>query len=131
MSGEKTVVNLHPDASAPEETVKYSTATLHPVEKIEREAFSAERMTRRKMKAAIYGAALPMRMMMHEHMLSQCHRLAGLPSSFAGLASYTGRDETIDFDDFLNVPHESPYAPREEPREVHEKILHIKSASTL
>lgn len=131
MASKEKTVSLHPDVNAPEETVKYSTATLHPVEKIEREAFEGEMLTRRKLKAAVYGAALPMRMMMHEHMLSQCHRLAGLPSSFAGLGSYTGRDETIDFEDFLNVPHESPDAPREEARETHEKIIHVKSASTL
>lgn len=126
-----TSAPINPDAAAPEEALKYSSAALHPVQKIEQEAMKNQLLTRRKLKAAVYGAALPMRMMMHEHMLSQCQRLPGLPSSYAGLESYTGRDETIDFEDFLNLPHELPDRPREEPREALERVLNIKSASTL
>lgn len=120
-----------PDASAPEEALKYSSATLHPVQKIEKEAVMTERMTRRKLKAAVYGSALPMREMMHEHMLSQCQRLPGLPSSYLGLESLTGRDETIEFQDFLNLPFDAPDTPREDPRDTLELLLNIKSASTL
>lgn len=126
-----TSAPINPEAAAPEEALKYSSATLHPVQKIERDAKTNELRTRRKLKAAVYGSALPMRLTMHEHMLSQCQRLPGLPSSYAGLESYTGRDETIDFEDFLNLPHEAPDIPREETREVLERVLNIKSASTL
>lgn len=126
-----TSAPINPEAAAPEEALKYSSATLHPVQKIERDAKAIELRTRRKLKAAVYGSALPMRLTMHEHMLSQCQRLPGLPSSYAGLESYTGRDETLDFEDFLNLPHEAPDMPREETREVLERVLNIKSASTL
>lgn len=120
-----------PKDTAPEQALKYDTATLHPVQKIERDAASIELSTRRKLKASVYGSALPMRLTMHEHMLAQCQRLPGLPSSYAGLDSYTGRDETIDFDDFLNLPEDRPDMPRQQPREVLERVLNIKSASTL
>lgn len=122
---------INPEALAPEESLKYSSATLHPVQKIERESTKIQLTTRRKLKANVYGAALPMRTMMHEHMLSQCQRLPGLPSSYAGLDSFTGRDETIDFDDFLNLPLDQPDIPREDTREILERTLNIKSASTL
>lgn len=126
-----TSAPVKPDSSAPEEALKYDSSTLHPVQKIERDAASLDKQARLKMKAAVYGAALPMRLAMHEHMLAQCHRLPGLQSSFTSLESFTHRDETIDFDDFLNLPHDAPEIPREEPRDALERTLNIPSASTL
>lgn len=129
---------MEPSASAPINpnvpagtTLKYSATDLHPVQKIERETHLLEKTTRRKLKAAAFGAALPMRQMMQEHMLSQCQRLPGLPSSYAGLDSLTGRDEKFDFEDFMNLPHESPYQLEEEPRDQLEKVLGIPARPVL
>lgn len=122
-----TKTPLHPDVP-PGTTLKYS-GSLHPVQKIERDFVALERATKRKLEAAAYGSALPMRKMMQENMLSQCQRLPGLPSSYAGLESLTGRDEKFDLEDFMNLPHESPEMPLEEPREQLERILGIRARS--
>jgi len=41
------------------------------------------------------------------NILSQVQRLPGLQSSHLGLDTILGRDETIDFEDFLGVPEMS------------------------
>lgn len=128
----QTSTPLHPEAPAADgASLKYNTSTIHPVQTIERDAATIEKTARRKLMASAYGSALPMRLMMHEHMLSQCHRLPGLPSSFVGLDSYTGRDEKLDFEDFLNLPQDAPDMPRDQPRDILERTLRIPSASTL
>ncbi|CAN8076733.1 unnamed protein product [Agarophyton chilense] len=123
-----THTQLSPDV-APGSTLKYSATPLHPVQTIQANAHKAQQLTRRKLQAAAYGAALPMRAAMHQHMLSQCQRLPGLPSSYAGLDSFTGRDEKIDFEDFMNLPHHSPYMPQQQPREQLEQILGVTARS--
>lgn len=47
------------------------------------------------------GSAAPMRIMMEMQAFKQVGRLPFLPSSRAHLDVITGRDELIDFDDFL------------------------------
>lgn len=120
--------HIRPDAP-PGATLKYSATPQHPVQLIQSQGRTNERLTRRKLQAAAYGAALPMRLAMQQHMLSQCQRLPGLPSSYATLESFTARDETIDFEDFMNLPHHSPYAPEQPPREQLEAILGITAPS--
>lgn len=83
--------------------------------------------TKRQLMAITYGAAMPMRLMMQEEILSQFHRLPGLPSSFTGLNSLSGRDERIDFDDIFNLPEESPYVPQMDTHEIMEKRLGIEA----
>lgn len=126
----QTNIPLHPEAP-PGTTLKYSTSSLHPVQQIERDAKHLEISTKRKLMAAAYGSALPMRLMMQEHMLSQCQRLPGLPSSYAGLHSLTGRDEKFDFEDFINLPQDSPDIPEKTPRQQLESILGVNARSQL
>lgn len=52
-----------------------------------------------------------MRRMMSESVLRQFHRLPGLQSSGIALDVMSGRDSDIDFDDYLNLPSESPEGP--------------------
>lgn len=42
----------------------------------------------------------------------QAQRLPGLPSSMLGLETILGRDETVDFEDYLDRPADRPQAPR-------------------
>lgn len=53
------------------------------------------------MMGQIYGKHLPMQIRMELDILSQVKRLPGLPSSNIGLETILGRDETIDFEDYL------------------------------
>ena len=54
----------------------------------------------------VHGPGVAMRMRMERAMLKQFQRVPGLPSSFAGLDTVTGRDTTIDFDDILNSAYD-------------------------
>jgi hypothetical protein len=53
----------------------------------------------------VYGSHMVMRLEMEKRILSGIQRLPVLQSEFAGLESMTGADTEIDFDDYLNVPH--------------------------
>lgn len=118
---------LHPEVTEGD-GLKYNVP-LHPVQKIERQFDLNAAATKRKLQAAAFGSALPMRLMMQQHMLAQCQRLPGLPSSYAGLNSFTGSDEKIDFDDIINLPMDSPEIPAEDARDQLERILRVGSRS--
>ena len=123
-------IPLHPEPSSessPADGLKYNVP-LHPVQTIERHFASNSLATRRKLQAAAFGSALPMRLSMQQHMLSQCQRLPGLPSSYAGLDSFTGNDEKLDLDDIYNLPEHNPEMP-EPPRDQLERILRIPARS--
>ncbi|CAO3642196.1 unnamed protein product [Cunninghamella echinulata] len=51
-----------------------------------------------------YGLHAPIKMMMEREIVSKRQRLPVLPSSNLHLDILTGKDETIDFEDFLNDP---------------------------
>lgn len=121
----------NPSDAANLSTLKYEASVIHPVAEIEKQAPKNEKLTKRRLMAAVYGAALPMRMMMQEHQLSQCRRLPGLPSSFASLDSFTGRAEKFGFDDYLNLPFDSPEAPDLEMREQIERDLGLEISRPL
>ncbi|CAG8820878.1 7817_t:CDS:2, partial [Racocetra persica] len=50
----------------------------------------------------IYGTPAPIRHLMERSIVSRVQRLPGLPSSNFGLEILMGKDETIEFEDFLN-----------------------------
>lgn len=108
-------------------TLKYETSLVHPVAAIELEARSNETTARRRLQAAVYGAALPMRRMMQRHTVAQFHRIGGLPSSNLAIELLDRTDEKIDFADFLNI--EMPDMPEVDSRETLEKDvgLFVKS----
>ncbi|KAG0175616.1 hypothetical protein DFQ30_003366 [Apophysomyces sp. BC1015] len=51
-----------------------------------------------------YGMHAPIKMMMERNLVSQRQRLPVLPSSNVHLDILMGKDETIDYEDFLNDP---------------------------
>lgn len=110
-------------------TLKYEASLIHPVAEIEKSARLNEAAARRRLQAAVYGAALPMRRMMDRQTLSQFHRLPGLPSSQLGIELLDRKDEKIDFADFLNI--ETPEFPEDDPRETLEKDIGVFVKSEL
>ncbi|KAI9499312.1 proteasome maturation factor UMP1 [Zychaea mexicana] len=52
----------------------------------------------------VHGMHAPMRMMMERDIVSQRQRMPVLPSSNVHLDVLMGKDETIEFEDFLNDP---------------------------
>ncbi|CAG8626275.1 2646_t:CDS:2 [Paraglomus brasilianum] len=55
----------------------------------------------------IYGLHAPMRRMMEKKIVSNLHRFSGMPNSNLGLEILSGKDETLDMDDYLNTPEMS------------------------
>jgi len=57
----------------------------------------------------VYGSHLPMRVRMEMNIVAQVRRPPGLPSHNVGLETILGRDETIDFEDYLGAPEFSEH----------------------
>lgn len=100
-----------PSATAAPTSLKYELGTIHPVQKIISTHSASDVRARRTLQAATYGSAFPMRRMMNESVLRQFHRLPGLQSSGVALDILSGRDADMDFEDYLNLPSESPEGP--------------------
>jgi len=82
----------------------YAAADSHPVEAIQKNWLRNQLQTKHHIMGNVYGTHLPMRIKMEMNILSQVQRLPGLRSSHVGMDTILGRDETIDFEDFLGVP---------------------------
>ena len=65
--------------------------------------------TKHFMMGQIYGKHLPMQIRMELDILSQGQRMPGLPNSNIGMETILGRDETIDFEDYLGGTSPSPH----------------------
>lgn len=96
------------DQTRPPSTLKFDHAHVHPIEGVQQSHEKLALHTKRALQAATYGSAFPMRRMMQESVLSQFHRLPGLPSSGIALEILRGKDADMDFDDYLNLPQDSP-----------------------
>jgi hypothetical protein len=57
--------------------------------------------------AQAHGAHLPMQIRMELETVCQSRRLPGMPTSNLGAECILGRDETIEFEDFMNMPGDS------------------------
>ena len=77
-------------------------ATPHPVEAIQKNWLADQFKTKTNALNAIYGHALPLSLKMEAAILGQCKRLPCHSSSFLGLNTLLNRDETIEYEDFLN-----------------------------
>lgn len=82
-------------------------APPHPVEQMQKERRAREMQSRVRDLTAQQGIAAAMRYQADHRLYSQFHRLPGLESSFAGLDSYTGKDSTLRFEDWLGEPEMS------------------------
>jgi len=84
--------------------LKSEITSAHPVQIIEQQYEKKREETKRNLLSKVYGAHVPLKMQMEETILSQFQRFSGLPNSFVGLETLMGKDTTIDFADYLNVP---------------------------
>merc|ERR1719231_954620 len=89
----------------------YSLPNAHPVQAIQDNWLRNELDTKHRVMANVYGAHMPMQIRMELDILSQVQRLPGLPSSRLGLETILGRDEMIDYEDFLGAPNDSEVEP--------------------
>jgi Proteasome maturation factor UMP1 len=97
-----------PTPGAAPTTLKYDAAAAHPVAGLAEGREAADATARRALQAATYGSAFPLRRLMTESVLGQFGRLPGLPSSGVALDVLAGRDADLGFEDYLNLPSESP-----------------------
>lgn len=63
--------------------------------------------TKHYIMAQAHGAHLPMQIRMELETVCQSRRLPGIPTSNLGAECLLGRDETIEFEDFLGMPNDS------------------------
>ena len=63
--------------------------------------------TKHFMMAQAHGAHLPMQIRMELETVCQSRRLPGMPTSNLAAECLLGRDETIDFEDYLGMPQDS------------------------
>ncbi len=94
-------------------SISKAAPPLHPVERMQNaEGGRAMREFNRKLDSVrrIYGSGLAMRLQTEVREASSMRmRLPGMPqASNVGLETLLGRDETIDFEDFLGLPDDSP-----------------------
>ncbi|CAM9572711.1 unnamed protein product [Ascophyllum nodosum] len=108
-----------PMARAPHDQMRFGFSSFaqdatsgHPLEAINKARVSNEFEFKMDTARKVYGSAFVMRMKTEVATLSQAQRLPGLPSSMLGLETVLGRDETVDFEDYLDPPSERPAAPR-------------------
>ena len=60
--------------------------------------------TKHFMMAQTYGSHLPMQIRMELETVAQSRRLPGMPTCNIAMETLLGRDETIDFEDYLGDP---------------------------
>ncbi|KAA8493581.1 Proteasome maturation protein-like [Porphyridium purpureum] len=102
---------------------------VHPVQRIEHMSERQARETRDAALADLYGIHMPMRMEMERQIVSQFHRLPGLPSSHLALEFLNNTDLKIDFADYMNLPSERPDLPVIGMHEQMEKAIGMRMPS--
>ena len=79
----------------------------HPLEYSEKNYLQVQEKGKMLMLRNIQGLHAPLKLQLERSLASQKRRLPCLPSSMVALETLLGFDTTIDFDDFLNDPHDS------------------------
>ena len=100
-------------ACADADAFKHPThpSTIPPPASTRAEQWLREQLeTKHLIMAQTYGMHLPMRIRMELDILSQAKRLPGIRSSNIGAETILGRDETIDFEDYLGSKRTHPFS---------------------
>mmetsp|Transcript_31660 Transcript_31660/g.72463 ORF Transcript_31660/g.72463 Transcript_31660/m.72463 type:complete len:149 (+) Transcript_31660:45-491(+) len=107
----------------------YMQPSAHPVEDIQKNWLRNQIETEHYALGHMYGKHLPMQIRMEVDILSQVQRLPGLPNSNLGIETILGRDDKIDFEDYLGDPRMSEYSV--DMRAVMEKRLGLEVRSPI
>mmetsp|Transcript_74831 Transcript_74831/g.120840 ORF Transcript_74831/g.120840 Transcript_74831/m.120840 type:complete len:152 (+) Transcript_74831:112-567(+) len=87
---------------------RFGEQARHPVEKLLLDDFRRGEQQEMMAKALVYGQHAPLRAKMEREILSQFQRLPGLKSSLVGLEIVLDMDDTIEFEDVMNLEEDSP-----------------------
>jgi proteasome maturation protein len=82
----------------------YSQPAAHPVETIQNNWLANQLETKHFLMAQTYGSHLPAQIRMELETVAQSKRLPGMPTCNIAMETILGRDETIDFEDYLGMP---------------------------
>ncbi|CAG8791983.1 25278_t:CDS:2 [Dentiscutata erythropus] len=85
-------------------SIETEISPAHPLENRLKQWEETQTNLKLTMQRRIYGIHAPIRHLMERSIVSRVQRLPGMPSSNFGLDILMGKDETIDFEDFLNDP---------------------------
>ena len=88
----------------------YSQPTAHPVEAIQNNWLANQLETKHFLMAQTVGTHLPMQIRMELETVAQSRRLPGIPTCNIAMETILGRDETIEFEDYLGMPSMSETA---------------------
>eukprot|EP00439_Symbiodinium_sp_Y106_P068956 s1975_g11.t2 len=78
-------------------------AARHPVERLLIDHSRREQQEEMRNKALVFGQHAPLKAKMERELLSQFQRLPGLPSSLVGLETVMDMEDTIEFEDIMNL----------------------------
>ncbi|RIB12506.1 proteasome maturation factor UMP1 [Gigaspora rosea] len=83
-------------------SIETEISPAHPLENRLKQWEETQTNLKLTMQRRIYGIHAPIRHLMERSIVSRMQRLPGLPSSNFGMEILMGKDETIEFEDFLN-----------------------------
>ncbi|KAL9650806.1 hypothetical protein ABK040_001856 [Willaertia magna] len=104
---------------------RQSKPITHPVENVLRRFEKDELKRQYFMMSKVFGSHMPMHMEMQKRIFGAPLRLSNFQSSRIGLDILTGRDESIEFEDYLCDPNMSERIP-EDVHSTMEKNLGLK-----
>merc|ERR550537_487008 len=97
----------------------------HPVERIQLTHLRRGEEQHMMLAGRVHGAHAPLRMKMERELLSQFQRLPGLPSSMVGLETVLDMDDTIEFEDIMNLEENAAMSRSTGPnRSLHDVMEH-------
>eukprot|EP00124_Ichthyophonus_hoferi_P003237 Ihof_evm8s269 gene=Ihof_evmTU8s269 len=82
--------------------IRSNLAPIHPVEQIQSTHANAQDEIRLTMLASVSGMHAPMRIRMERALVTMPNRMPCISRTNLGLQTLMGRDETIDYCDYLN-----------------------------
>ncbi|KAG0268036.1 hypothetical protein DFQ27_007665 [Actinomortierella ambigua] len=84
--------------------ISTEVSTRHPLEHRLDQWESTQEELKLTMARNTYGMHMPIKLTMERELVTKARGLSFLPQSNLGLDILMGKDETIDFEDFLNTP---------------------------
>ena len=86
------------------ENLAYEAKAGHPIEEVQRKMPQTEFQAKVAHRARVFGPAAALHLHMDRAIMSRKQRLPGLPSRLVALETVLGKDETIQFEDYLGNP---------------------------
>ncbi|KAI8907722.1 hypothetical protein PhCBS80983_g02874 [Powellomyces hirtus] len=105
--GRGTEYGVHDTLRQGLKSVSSELMPRHPVENIESQWKQTQEQLRMKMHRQTFGIHAPLRLQMEKALVNQVRRIPVLPTRNLGLEILEGRDQTIDYEDFLGDPYMS------------------------